>query len=68
MILQDEQTGFWCHTLLIENPSKIRFRYKGKIRYGREFSIIFHNYICGMLKGILYWYQEDEKKLFQKAS
>ena len=35
MILQDEQTGFWCHTLLVENPYKIRFEYKGKTSYGR---------------------------------
>ena len=28
MVLQDEQTGFWCHTLLIVNPDKIRFQMK----------------------------------------
>ena len=36
MILQDEQTGFWCHTLLVENPYKIRFENKGKTNYGRH--------------------------------
>ena len=30
MVLQDEQTGFWCHTLLMDVPEKIRFKLKGK--------------------------------------
>ncbi len=30
MVLQDEQTGFWCHTLLKDIPEKILFGLKGK--------------------------------------
>ena len=33
MVLQDEQTGFWCHTLLMGVPKKLRFNLKGKIRH-----------------------------------
>ena len=30
MVLHDEQTGFWCHTLLMDVPEKIRYELKGK--------------------------------------
>ena len=29
MVLQDEETGFWCHTLLMDVPDKIRLQDKG---------------------------------------
>ena len=38
MVLQDEQTGFWCHTLLKDVPEKIRLQNKGK---NRLLSILF---------------------------
>ena len=33
MIIRDEQTGFWCHSLQMNASESIRYQPKGKIEY-----------------------------------
>ena len=33
MVIRDEQTGFWCHSLQMNASESIRYQPKGKIEY-----------------------------------
>ena len=46
MILQDERTGFWCHTLMIDLPEKMRYNAFGKKTFFYLYTLQYISYRC----------------------